>query len=385
MSRPTVQSLRSTTVRFASLLGALTVILQAPAAPALAKRLVMQTPTYGTLTEGAGPETNDVRETHRAGKGRLSPLSLDDKGGSGDLGPAVDAGGKLSATVSATNFAPKGPIDPTSKSLFIQNQSIKGGTDSIYQAAKGVNAMPLQLMESADEAQKKLDTVMDAEKLQLADLWESTLSKSPDIQFVVQKLMPTSNPGRASTVMMRMLSTAMFGAMSAANYVMPSTGTYMGTNVGSQLIANVLQLQESKQAQKARISQTEAIMLYNMVRNTADKLVEAFRGYKKSNVTLAKALTDLSDLQDLVRDASAGQDSAKQVEMNYTIRKAQRDVDAVSEDVKKERQKLIDLAGSEAVAKLDRQLEEEMAKLDQVQPQAPADNQQTAQAPGTQS
>lgn len=365
--------------------GLVAMIVPTQAGAALAKRGALQSPIYEKLTEGAGPETNDVHERRlsRQGKALLCPVTLDS--GAAAAADTQDTG-MLKSSVSMTGYAPKGPIDPAAKSLFNASKSIgsEDGEEKVLKAAKNVNAMPLPLMESAEETQKKIDTILDAEKVQLADLWESTLTRSPDIQFVVQKLMPTSNPGHASTIMMRMLSSAIFGAMGAVNMMAPNAGVYAANNMGTSMIMNVLQLQESKQAQKAHLTQTESIMLYNMVRNTADRLVEAYRNYKKEMAVMAKSLTDLQDLQNMVTEARSGQDAAKQVEMEYTIRKAQRDVEAATEDVKKYRQGLVDLAGVEAVAKLDKQLDEEQARLDQRAP-APGNNQQTAAAPGTQS
>lgn len=384
MLRPTLSRLNKGRVEL------LLALVLAVALPAQAKRLEMQMPAYDKLVEGAGPETNDVkaRQTKTALAPRLAPLRLGDAAEAAE--PVEEPGshnGYLKSSVSVTGFAPKGPIDPASKSLFAPKENLTDhlGQGGLVKQARNVNAMPLPLLESPEETQKKLETVADAEKAQLSDLWESTLTRSPDIQFVVQKLMPTSNPGHASTVMMRFLSNAIFGAMGALSMASPSPWTYGATNMGASMMMNLLQAQEGKQAQKARISQTETIMLYNMVRGTADKLVENYRNYKKTMTVLAKSLADLQDLQNMVAEARAGQDAAKQVEMEYTIRRAQRDVEAVSEDVKRFRQGLVDLAGTDAVAKLDKQLDEEQARIEQASPGSSPGNTKTATAPGTQS
>lgn len=357
------------------LIVAITLAIVAPqylVLPCSAKRAAFQMPTYEKMTDGAGPQTNDVSGKPAAATNKpldLRPMSLDGDSGSVStgLGEVSTEGSVLKSTVTATGFAPKGPVDPASKSLFLPSKSVGAGatpSDPLLKQARNVNAVPLPLIESDEEAQKKVDTIVDAEKAQLADLWEATLTRSPDIQFVVQKLMPTSNPGHASTVMMRMLSTAIFGAMGAATMMSPSVGMYAANNVGTNIIYNLLDLQQSKSEKKAQISQTEAIMLYNMVRVTADKLVDNYRNYKKSMGTLSKAAVDLQDLQGMISEARHGQDAAKQLDMEYTVRKAQRDLDSYSQDMQKFRQQLVDLSGVDAVVKLDRQLEEEASRVE---------------------
>ncbi|SRR5579875_153 len=373
---------------------------QTGAQAAFAKRPSFMMPTYNKLVEGAGPETNDVsaRAEKPATTGGasssdlLAPVTLDagaQQATTAGAEPAKSDGGAplLKSTVTINGFAPKGPVDPASKSLFTAPSGIADRLGENLKKAKQVNVMPLPLLVSPDEEEKKLETIADAEKTELADLWESTLARSPDIQFVVQKLMPSSSPGHASTIMMRMLSSAVFGAMGAVNMISPNPGMYAANNMGASMIMNVLQMQENKTAAKAKLSQTEAIMLYNMVRGTADRLVENFRNYKKTVTTLNRATTDLQDMQGMVAEARAGQDTSKQLEMEYTLRKQQRDVDAIQEDLRRYRQSMVDLAGPDAVAKLDKQIEEEQNKIMQATPAGtpnPNPSQSTGDAPAGQ-
>ena len=188
-----------------------------------------------------------------------------------------------------------------------------------------------------------------------------------------------NNGTHATTILMRMLSTAMFGAMGAVTMMSPSIGTYAASSMGGSMVMNLLQLQEGKNAKKAKLSQTEAIMLYNMIRANADRLVDCFRNYKKNLVSLDRANADLNDLQAMVSDTRSNQDSSKQVDNEYTLRKAKRDIDSLSEEVRRYRQSLVDLAGTEAVCKLDKQInDEQLALKDPVA--NTKDNVKTAQA-----
>lgn len=360
-----------------------------------AKKPQLKTPLYQKLFDGAGPDTNDVNgkstvteNSSQKSSVNLTPVTLTaDKANLSDSGTtdldSKDSKAYLKSSVSVTGFLPKEPIE-RSESIVNGSKDKTSIGDRILQKAKQVNIVPLPLMESEDELKKKADTVQDAERGELADLWEATLSRSPDIHFVIQKLMPNNgNPGRASTIMCRMLSTAMFGAMNAVGMMAPNVGVYAANSVGASMIMNVLGMQENKIAKNARLSQTEAIMLYNMVRATADRLVDCYRNYKKNMHSWTIATKDLQDLQNMVADARQGQDTTKQLEMHYTLRKAQRDVESVSEDIKRYRQGLVDLAGPEAVDKLDKDIEVHAAKVEQITPVG-TENPQTAAAPGSQ-
>jgi uncharacterized membrane-anchored protein YhcB (DUF1043 family) len=58
-----------------------------------------------------------------------------------------------------------------------------------------------------------------------------------------------------------------------------------------------------------------------------------------------------------------GQDAAKQLEMEYTVRKAQRDMINISDDIHRYRQSLTDMAGNDAVDKLDQDVQTELQNL----------------------
>ncbi len=372
------------------------------ARPASAKRRpTLKMPINEKLTNGAGPGTHALdkgtgsRQKLASRGDLLAPVSLAEVETDSNQQSASPDNDRnfLKSTITMSEYAPKGPIDPAGRSIF----SVKPGEASpvgsagnnlsdpfkLLEQARNVNAVPLPLMQTEDEAREKAECILNAEKEQLSQLWEATLTRSPDIQFVVQKLMPSSNPGRATTIMMRMLSSAVFGAMGAASMMAPNIGTYAANSIGASMVMNALQMQEGKSAKKARLTQTEAIMLYNMVRDTADKLVSNYRSYKKAVALMTRAAADLTDLQSMVRDARAGQDALRQLEMEYTIRKAQRDVDGVSEDLKRYRQALSDLAGQEAIAKLDQKLDAGQYTLLDTTPGSPAPPTRTASAPGT--
>jgi hypothetical protein len=286
---------------------------------------------------------------------------------------SADAGSTvLNATVNRDEFVPKAPVDRTD---LVVGEPVKKDTKKEATAKQekdlGRKLGPLQLQETDNETSAKTLTVVDAEKSELADLWDAALSRNQDIQFVVQKLMPSKDPKHTTAMMMKLLSTAMYGAMSASTMMMPGgtsagqmQGMYMAQNAGAGLVMNVLNGAASKSARKAQVTETEAIMLYNIIRNVADKVVENFHEYKKNRTNVDRGYTDYQDLQNMVADARAAQDPAKQIEMEYTLRKARRDIDALNDDVRRSRQSLVDLAGAESIDRLDKQVQIENDKVD---------------------
>lgn len=349
--------------------------------PITTKHTPMLLPSYEKLFQGAGPATNDNKaqaetQLDSSENADLSPLTLNGNSNSSTATAEAnkvgdnqnDNGTVLRSTVSTTDYVPKDSNDNVlqAKSIKDNNKNSKEIKGSLSEQAAAVKVGPLPLLESNDESQQKANAAIEAEKAQLADLWEATLTRSPDIQFIVQKLQPTSNPSHLTNLLARMLSTAAFGGLGAMYMMSPNVGTFAAYGMGSSMIQQVLGARQSKADKKAKLSQEEEIMMYNMVRSTCDKLVSFYRQYKKCSNTLGRAADDLQDLQNMVNEAKAGQDSSKQLEMEYTLRKQQRDMDAVAEDLQHYRQNLVDLSGPEAVARLDKQLVEEREEFKQI-------------------
>ncbi len=93
------------------------------------------------------------------------------------------------------SISPKGPMDgdgADSARLTLPTKSLKSeienNSGSGLDRARKVNVMPLLLMETYAEAAGKEQTDREFERVQLSDLWEATLNRNQDVQFVVQKL-----------------------------------------------------------------------------------------------------------------------------------------------------------------------------------------------------
>jgi hypothetical protein len=282
----------------------------------------------------------------------------------------------LNATVEKEGFVPKPPVERTDN--VVGEESVVSSKEKTKKQAKAeayekkVHDMasqlgPVPLQASDDEMHDKVVTIVDAEKAELAEVWDAALCRNQDIQFVVQKLMPTKDPKHSTAVMMKMLSTAMYGAMAGSGMAMQSmgTGAYMAQNAGASLVMSVLNSAQSRSARKAAVTETEAIMLYNMIRGVAEKVGDNFHTYKKGISQVGRACTDYEDLQKMVSDARPGQNATDQINSEYMLRKARREIDALNDDTRHARESLINLSGNEAVDILDKQIAIESQKIGQ--------------------
>jgi len=323
--------------------------VQAPMGPATLK----VTPADFDAAAAEATSSTNKSEASADGKNILEPVKLTDEQSTYSVGK--DGKVKLKASKNVKKDKDK-----------------DNGPDKFVKEAKKVNITPLALLESDAESQQKAEVVADAEKAQLTDLWSATINRSPDIQFVIQRMQPHSDPNHATSTVLKLLGGALFSAAQAGCMFMgPSMGmgnmaSYAmmgGANAGGSMMQSLLNVGNSKNAKKQQISQEQATMLYKMVRDTADKLVANFRLYKKYRAQYESASDDYEYIKKLVADESNNADTAKRIDMEYTIRKAKREMDGIIDEAKVQRQALSDLAGQDAVAKLDDQIDEEIANL----------------------
>lgn len=337
-------------------------------APADAKKLLYQLPVSDKMTEGDSPSsaTEEKKDTVK-----LAPIGINsDENVVGE----EDENGLLKSTVSQTDFRAKSKAGSGDKNAVAgKTETIVGKSigDKISKDKKVLapSVAPLAIQQTNEEAEAVADTVLDAEKRQLSDLWQCTIERNPDIQFVIQKLQPTSDANHAMASTMKVLSATLFSAMNMAPMMMPggmanaNPAALMGMSSGAGMLQGLFADRNEKSAKKHAISQEQATILYKIVRDTADKLVASYREYKKEQAAVARATVDLSDLQAMAAEAVA-KSPTEAVGLEYTLRKAKRDIDEKLEQSKLFHQQLTDLAGTEAIDKLDKELIAERSAVD---------------------
>ncbi len=277
--------------------------------------------------------------------------------------------GTLNASVTTNSFVPKGPLEgdnigllaPTSVKGSKINKDLSLGKGSLLEAAKSVNVAPLALIDSSSDVERKLDEKTELEREQITGLWEATLTRSPDINFVIQKLMPTSNSAKTATILMRLTSTAMMGALGTVGVMNPGPGSYMIQQGGMSIMNQLLNVTETNAQKKAKVSESDQLQLYSLIRRTADGLVASYRTYKDKHKSLLRANADFEDLKALAPEAR--KDGAKVLEIEYTLKKQQRDIEEIGSQLGTCRQQLLDMAGPDAVGKLDVAIDEELKRL----------------------
>lgn len=326
------------------------------------KKPSLKLPVYDKLDLQAAPEPAQAAESNAD----LAPLTLNSPlEKKADATVSEDGTETLNVTVTKDQFVPKGPMEGDNdalKSTFsVKNSKITGdgsGKGSLVDQATMINASPLTLQPTTDEQASKLTEEQQIEKEQMTALWEAALQNSPDINFVLAKLMPSADPSKTVTILMKTLSTAIYTGIGGIGILAPGQGTYMMQNLSFNVFSQILGSAESARAKKANISQAEQIMLYNMIRNTAKQVVGDYRDYKLQHKKLVSANSDFEELKKMVSEASAG-NASQQIEMQYTLKKAQREISDIGAQLGKYRQHLIDLSGQDAIEKLDASIDKE--------------------------
>ncbi len=191
---------------------------------------------------------------------------------------------------------------------------------------------------------------------ELADLWDAALANSPDIHFIIDKLAPKKESIKSGGFV-KDLSHAMYSCVLAGEGMVGSPNQSAGT----ELIMDVLSDHKTKNDKKQAVKESDAIMLYKMIRETARKLTTNFYNYKKYMNVLDRANLDLIDLTAMVSNTREKIDSAHRAELDYLLRKQQRDIESIKTAMERSHKELRVLCGDEAVGKLDVQLAENIS------------------------
>ncbi len=244
--------------------------------------------------------------------------------------------------------------DPDEK---IETQEKK--TITPYERAESVNCLPLPLMPSIAETQSQNQLLVEAHKKQLQDLWSATIERSPDIQFTIGVLQAGNKKKHATAQAMKLVGSAFF---SLAPAFVPAGSARTGAGLGSPLISRLFKSSETTE----QVSLSESIMLYKIVRDTADNLVESYRNYRRCLAERDAAETDLSDLKVWEREIETKSDAASFASYEFTLKKAQREAQLCDARVQIYKEQLLELCGEDALARLDLEIQRERETLAEI-------------------
>ena len=180
---------------------------------------------------------------------------------------------------------------------------------------------------------------------QLESLWKLVLAKSPDGQYLLQKLNGDRN---------HLLSAILRNVEESGGDPQFLGMTPRGAIVGVFCLKNPY-------LDPTFTSSEDAEIHLQNVRCQAKSLVTCYREYVRLSCALLNADGKLSGKLDNPR---ASLDAASQMEWEYELRKAQRDIDQLVDDLRRTRGSLTELVGSDAV----RQIDEKLIGPDSIRP-----------------
>lgn len=236
----------------------------------------------------------------------------------------------------------------------------KAEAKELVQKGKAVHVGPLPLLETPEERAKSADLLRELEAKQLHELWTATLDKSPDIQFAINILQPQSDPKHKKSKAVQMLGGLLYGAGQAAPLAFPNSGMMrFGTGISTGMLESVIRGHAKEPKNQA--SDANMVVVYSVIRHTADRVVDAYRGYKNSLDMLVLAEEAVADNQKMMQVVS--DDRVDALRLHLDLNKAQREVSKVKIEAYAYREQLIDLCGGDAVAKLDGHIREQREML----------------------
>jgi hypothetical protein len=176
---------------------------------------------------------------------------------------------------------------------------------------------------------------------QLQELWEATMNRSPDVQFLQQ-----NNKSDCK----RIFSQALLDAIAEQDNERLGPRNIFPGNLGLDSVFDCITeiSQTTSDMKKEQQLQRERI-----VRMAANKLVNSYRDYLMFSRSL---LTATQDPALEFRDMPQLTDPSKQLERDYRLRRAERNLGLIRDDIRRNRSDLVELAGPEAMERLDQEI-----------------------------
>ena len=226
---------------------------------------------------------------------------------------------------------------------------------------EGLNFIQPSLALTSEE-QKAIDEFFSRnEQEQLLNLWKATIERNKTIQFIVQKLTPANTPQQANSLLSKTIGAAIFLPFYALQAFTNNSGAYFGSQVGGRVLGSVLQGKMQKNQAQMQLSQTEAIILFMMIDEVAERLRQRYHAYKRLMVERALATNELEEAKKDNLDAQESNSQGVEILANIQRRSIEREVRKIDAQLRSQKNALIELAGPLAVNDLDEQLKLELA------------------------
>lgn len=212
------------------------------------------------------------------------------------------------------------------------------------------------------EEQKAIDEFFSRnEQEQLLNLWKATIERNKTIQFIIQKLSPANSPQQANSLLSRTLGAAIFLPFYALQAFTNNAGAYYGSQVGGRVLGSVIEGKMQKNQTQIQLSQTEAIILFMMVDEVAERLRQRYHAYKKLMVERALATNELEETKKDNLTAQESDSAAARILADIQRRSTEREIRRLDAQLRSQKNSLVELAGPVAIADLDNQLQLELS------------------------
>lgn len=199
------------------------------------------------------------------------------------------------------------------------------------------------------------------EQEQLTNLWKSTIERNKTIQFIVQKLTPANTTQEGNSLLSKSLGAAIFLPFYALQAFTNNSGAYFGSQVGGRVLGSVIEGKMHKNQAQMQLSQTEAIILFMMIDEVAERLRLRYHAYKKLMTERALITNELEETKQDSLDAQDSKVPEAEVLASIERRSVEREIRRIDAEMRAQKNALIELAGMEAVNDLDNQLKLELA------------------------
>ena len=226
---------------------------------------------------------------------------------------------------------------------------------------EGLNFIQPSLALTPEEQQAIDEFFSRNEQEQLLNLWKATIERNKTIQFIIQKLSPANSPQEGNSLLSKTLGAVIFLPFYALQAFTNNAGAYYGSQVGGRVLGSVIEGKMQKNQTQMQLSQTEAIILFMMIDEVAERLRQRYHEYKKLMVERALATNELEEAK---KDTLTAQDSDSvpaQVLTDIQRRSIEREIRRLDAQLRSQKNSLTELAGPIAISNLDKQLQLELS------------------------
>ena len=267
---------------------------------------------------------------------------------------------------------------PSIIDLPVSSGTIKLDTDN-SKNKKGLNELEIRRKELHKEEEEGLNFIQPSiqlteeeqkaigeffsrnEQEQLLNLWKATIARNKTIQFIVQKLTPVNSPQVGNSLLSKTLGAAIFLPFYALQAFTNNAGALYGSQVGGRVLGSVLEGKMQKNQAQMQLSQTEAIILFVMIDEVAERLRQRYHAYKRLMVERSLATNELQETKKDNLDAQESNSPPAQVLAGIQKRSVEREIRKLDAEIRTQKNALVELAGPIAVSDLEKQLQLELA------------------------